>query len=150
MASAFIVCLGCGCNIDNEKGNRLIRTVSSRHVVPLWSSLLEEEISTRGRSLSVQSLVDNDGRMCRQCFNVFERASKLWESLKSNVSKVADVLIPTDAPFTSSHCCLNVPPTPKRSRLSSKSIGESPEVNVSKIGLTVNIKVISPCCFRFK
>ena len=76
MASPSIYCIGCGCDITNSKGNRLIRTTSSRHVVPLWSSLMKEEIDSRGTSLVTQLLIHDDGRMCRQCFKTFKRASK--------------------------------------------------------------------------
>ena len=133
MASLSIYCVGCGCDITNSKGNRLVRTTSSRHVVPLWSSLMKEEIDSRGAALVAQSLIHDDGRMCRQCFNTFERASKLWEALKCNISKAADIFIPSNAPSTGQR---NVPPTPKRRRLLSNSEGEStvrsPEVKVSK------------------
>ena len=95
MASLSIYCVGCGCDITNSKGNRLVRTTSSRHVVPLWSSLMKEEIDSRGAALVAQSLIHDDGRMCRQCFNTFERASKLWEALKCNISKAADIFIPS-------------------------------------------------------
>ena len=67
MASPSVYCVGCGCDITNSKGNRLIRSTSSRHVVPLWSSLMKEEIDSRETSLVAQSLIDDDGRMCRQC-----------------------------------------------------------------------------------
>ena len=138
MASPSIYCVGCGCNITNSKGNRLIRTTPSRHVVPLWSSLMKEEIDSRGTSLAAQSLIDDDGRMCRQCFNTFERASKVWETLKCNISKAADIFIPNDAPSTRQY---NVLPVPKRPRLSSNStvgstVGstvQSPEVKVSEL-----------------
>ena len=45
-------------------------------------------------SLVAQSLIDDDGRMCRQ------RASKLSEALKCNILKAADVFTPNDAPST--------------------------------------------------
>ena len=43
---------------------------------------MKEEIDSHGTSLIVQSLIHDDGRMCRQSFNTLERASKLWEALK--------------------------------------------------------------------
>ena len=95
---------------------------------------MKEEIDSRGTSLAAQSLIDDDGRMCRQCFNTFERASKVWETLKCNISKAADIFIPNDAPSTRQY---NVLPVPKRPRLSSNStVGstvQSPEVKVSEL-----------------
>ena len=46
--------------------------------LPLWSKLLHDELEQRGMDLynvqsSVQSLVTNDGRMCRQYFSAFEK-----------------------------------------------------------------------------
>ena len=87
-------CLGCGCDATTIKGNRLLRTAASRHVVPLWSSLMEEEFRSRGISLPVQLLVDGNGRMCRQCFATFERPFKIWVGIKGGVSKAANVLFP--------------------------------------------------------
>ena len=88
------LCLGCGCDTTTIKGNRLLRTAASRHVVSLWSSLMEEEFRSKGISLPVQLLVDRDGRMCRQCFATFERASKMRVGIKGGVSKAANVLFP--------------------------------------------------------
>ena len=95
---AAIMCLGCGRDITKEKGNRLLRTTTSGHVVtvvPLWSSLMDEEWRSRGiPSLGVaHSLVDRDGRMCRQCFTIFEKVSKLWVTLKNSISEAAIILI---------------------------------------------------------
>ena len=86
---------------------------------------MEDVICAQEISLSVQSLVDNNRRMCRQCFNAFEKAPKVWESLKSGV---LDACILTNAPSTSKQYF--IPPASKRSRLFLKSSGESPDVNV--------------------
>ena len=62
-------CIDCGFDITSSKGNRLIRTTQSQHVVSLWTLLMKEEIDWRGISLAAQSLIEDDGRMCSQCFN---------------------------------------------------------------------------------
>ena len=49
-SSSLMLCLGCGRNITNVKGNRLLRTDSSRHVVPLWTSLMEDEYNALARN----------------------------------------------------------------------------------------------------
>ena len=123
-------CLGCGCDTTTIKGNRLLRTAASRHVVSLWSSLMEEEFRSKGISLPVQLLVDRDGRMCRQCFATFERASKMWVGIKGGVSKAANVLFPKVV-----HSATGALPLPKRPRIISNpaliSAQQSPEVKVS-------------------
>ena len=99
---------------------------SPRHV-PLWTSVMEEEYRARGKSSDVHLFLDRDGRMCRQCFATFERASKIWEVIKGGVAKAANILIPNVAhPMTTSL------PTPKRPRYSaSNSMEQSPKVKVS-------------------
>ena len=63
LASEFVLYLGCGCNISNAQGNRLLCTASLRHVVPLRNLLMEDEINTHETSLSVlllfEECVDN-------------------------------------------------------------------------------------------
>jgi len=40
-------CLGCGRDITNQKGNRLIKTSSTRHILPRWPEFTNEgRIST--------------------------------------------------------------------------------------------------------
>jgi len=112
----------------NVKGNRLLRTDSSRHVVPLWTSLMEEEYRARGKS-DVHLLIERDGKMCRQCFTTFERASKMLESISGSVAKAANILIP-DVAHPTLPC--NSLPTPKRPRYSAlNSVEQSPKVKVS-------------------
>ena len=91
-------------------------------------------------SVTSQSLVENVGKMCRHCFNMFERASKLWQGLKIDTVKAADAYVPHNAPLaTIPHRC-DAPSTPKRPRLSDQQEGQSPEVKVSKLLMLPNCK----------
>jgi len=56
---------------------------------------MKEELDTCSAVVTPHSLVENVGKMCRQCFNTFERASKLWDTLKSNITKAADAYVST-------------------------------------------------------
>ena len=136
MASLSTLCLGCGSNIAHQKGTRLINTPASSHVLPLWTALVTEEISQRSTSATAQSLVENIKRMCRQCFNTFERASKLWQTLKANMVKAGNAYIPRYAPPVAIDRPCEVPPTPKRPRLSDWQEEQSPKVKVSIISGT--------------
>ena len=71
MAVSTFLCLGCGADINNSKGNRLLSTKLTQHVIPVWKRLIEEEINRRGtetetatESLNVETLT-SVGRMCR-------------------------------------------------------------------------------------
>ena len=48
MAVSTFLCLGCGADIKNSKGNRLLSTKLTQHVIPVWKRLIEEEINRRG------------------------------------------------------------------------------------------------------
>ena len=63
MAVSTFLCLGCGADIKNSKGNRLLSTKLTQHVIPVWKRLIEEEINRRGtetetatESLNVETL----------------------------------------------------------------------------------------------
>ena len=94
---------------------------------------MKEKLNTRSASVIVQSSVKNVGKMSRQCFNTFERVSKLWETLKSNIAKAADAYVPNSVvPLAIVPSSCDAPPTPKQPRLSDLQEGQSPEVKVSE------------------
>ena len=156
MAVSTFLCLGCGADIKNSKGNRLLSTKLTQHVIPVWKRLIEEEINRRGtetetatESLNVETLT-SVGRMCRQCFSKYERATKLLDGLKSDivssVNSILDCLL---------ECEPQQPPTPKRPRLASPTrtrfliLGNSPGVRVSDNSISHHIAIYI-CFCRFK
>jgi len=131
MATCTNSCLGCGNDIKDAKGNRLLNTKSSEHVLPVWKRVIEEEINRRGMVAEIlkTETLTSTGRMCRQCFSKYERISKLIDGLKSDIVSSVNTLLDCFEP--------QQPPTPKRPRLASPTrgrfltTGNSPGVRVS-------------------
>ena len=138
MASRSI-CVGCGQDISNAKGRRLLYTDSCRHVSLSWAPLFDEELNQRGllprasTFLNPQSGDSSLGRMCRRCFTVFERYGKMLSSIKETVAKAIDQLmeaniVTNDEPENESADTFSAPPVSKRLALSTNS--SSPDVVV--------------------
>ena len=153
-------CLGCG--TDLPKATKEIRTLSSEStatstlragVILIWNSLMKEVVGNQGFSWNV--LFPNEanfGKMCKNCFKVFEnlykKHSKLKEKLSVAVSRVASDLsriqviataaVPTTPSRRRSYATAAVPPTtPSRRRsyaiqkTQSQADSGSPSVQVS-------------------
>ena len=138
MASPSI-CVGCGLDISNASGRRLLYTDACQHVYVLWAPLFDEQLNRSGllprasTFLNPQPSNPSLGRMCRRCFTVFERYGKLLSSIKESVAKAIDQLmeaniVTDDEPENESAHTSSMPPVPKRLALSTNS--SSPDVVV--------------------
>lgn len=87
-----VLCLCCGEDIAEDRVKRLLQSEASRHVLPLWTTLFQEELSASGISLDVSELAKNGGRVCRKCFTSLERCSKLLKDVKANIQEAVQCL----------------------------------------------------------
>ena len=92
MVSITMICIGCGSDISNVKGKRLLSTEASQHVKPLWCKLFDDALEQKGIQAQASPFVTTiEGRMCRRCFTCFERCTKLMDSLRKDVDKAVEV-----------------------------------------------------------
>ena len=82
--------LGCGSNIAGCSNNRVLKNKSSEEVVNIWQYIYEELL--RASPGGAHTIVTAGGKMCRKCFNSYERCAKLISTLKSNAETAAEVL----------------------------------------------------------
>lgn len=82
-----VTCLGCGGDITEDRVRRLLQSEASKHVLPLWSSLFQDALSSSGVNFDVLDLVRSGGKMCRQCFTALERCSRLVDDVKGRIQK---------------------------------------------------------------
>ena len=66
-----IRCVGCGGDITNAKGKRILCSKASQHVELVWCQLFDEELRRKGRDGDADDLV-TIRKMCRKCFTFFE------------------------------------------------------------------------------
>ena len=124
-------CLGCGKNIGEDRGKRLLHSESSKHVVPLWSSLFGDELRSRGKNLDVLGLVEHEGgRVCRRCFSALDRCTKLLDTVRAGITKAVDANEAVPTTSSSSSLRIGIPP-PTFSVPVTTSCSPSPEVMVS-------------------
>ena len=92
--ASLSLCVGCGQDISNANGRRLLFTDTCRHVSIIWAPFFDEQLSQRGllpqASTSLDSRLQSGnsslGRMCRRCFTAFERYGKMLSSIKETVA----------------------------------------------------------------
>ena len=87
-----MLCLGCGEDLIDARVRRSLETDSCQHVVPLWSQLFNDELQSREMDALPSQLLRSGGKMCRRCFQTFERCTKLLDTVKSNVKKAVSTL----------------------------------------------------------
>jgi hypothetical protein len=88
-----VTCLCCGGDISGDRVKRLLQSEASKHVIPLWSSLFQEELNGRGiLNIDALGLVRDGGRVCRKCFTVLKRCSRLLNDVKSNIQQAVQSL----------------------------------------------------------
>ena len=86
----LMYCLACGKDVENERGRRLLLGESSKHVLPLWSSLFGEEAQGRGVDINTMDFVKSGGKVCRSCFVALERCRIILSNMKACMSKAVD------------------------------------------------------------
>jgi len=141
------ICAGCGVDITNSLGRRLLYTDACKYVSAVWRALFDEELSQRGLQPQAAELLNprpSDactlGRLCRRCHNVLVRYRKLQDSVITNISDAVDQLLQAkrlsnepassdDSPEPNDILSYAVPPTPKQPARSTNSDG-SPDVMV--------------------
>lgn len=139
--ASLSLCVGCGQDISNANGRRLLYTDACRHVSVIWAPLFDEQLNQRGllpqASTFLDSRLQSDNsslrRMCWRCFTVFERYGKMLSSIEETVAKAIDQLmeaniVTSDEPENESADTFSAPPVSKRPALSTKS--SSPDVVV--------------------
>lgn len=126
MATYTVSCVGCGDDIKNAKGNRLLNTKSSKHALSLWKEIIKEEINQQGtvtENLNIETLTTTGG-ICRHCSSKYERAAKLIDRIKSDIVSSVNTLL--------DHLEPQQPSTPNRSRSTPRTrfltSGKSPGV----------------------
>ena len=91
----------------------------SRHVIPLWSYIANLELYKGERDhndTTAMQLIQSGSKMCRRCFNAYEKCTKLINSLRASIAKVhvADVIGKEAEPDNSKNAAAMLPPPPKR------------------------------------
>lgn len=70
-----LFCVACG-SVDKVKkpsNRRNIESVSSRHVFPLWKSLLTNTLEKSDSPSDVEQLLQQSLVMCKKCFYAYEK-----------------------------------------------------------------------------
>ena len=115
---------GCGQAVQRSSERRNLTSSTSRHVVPLWKTVLGSALERRGiaaaQSESMIAELDGTGYMCRKCFYAYERVLKLKTTLEENAAKAIDAIVPTRASPIASVAVSSS--TPKRSSQNSTVI----------------------------
>ena len=98
-----VYCLGCGSDITNRPTDRRsLQSASSEHVVPVWKAFLEIVLDGEEShaDLDADTLISGGGdpskfgRMCRKCFNAYDKFQNLQTMLHCNLKKVIEVISP--------------------------------------------------------
>ena len=139
--ASLLLCVGCGQDISNANGRRLLYTDACCHVSVIWAPFLDKQLNQRGLLPQASTFLDSRlqsgnsslGRMCWRCFTVFERYGKILSSIKETVAKAIDQLMETnivtsDEPKNESADTFSASPVSKRLVLSANS--SSPDVMV--------------------
>ena len=125
-------CVGCGGDISEARVKRSLYSDASRHVMPLWSKLFDEELANRGMETLAHSLVTSTtGKICRRCFVVFERATKLLNSIKQDVAKAVEAFQQNGLLTLSEEAVRDCASAPPFKRLAIATDSTSPAVVVS-------------------
>ena len=125
--SASVPCLGCGQNLEEVSYTRLLKSEASRHIIPLWTYILSQELQGE-RVISGINLVNRGGKICRTCFSAYDRCTKLMDTLRSSISQVAELL--QDSCTVEDPVIALEPPAPKRVAVCSEPCSASPAVLV--------------------
>ena len=143
------ICAGCGKDIRNSPGRRLLYTDACQNISVVWRELFDDELIRRGLRPQAAELLNTArpsdaqtlGRLCRRCYDVLVRYKKLQDSVKANVSEAIDQLLPANSRLSCEPSLSGsespepneiphyMPPTPKRPARSTNS-DKSPEVVV--------------------
>ena len=99
--ASLSLCVGCGQDISNANGRRLLYTDACRHISVIWAPFFDEQLNQRGLLPQASTFLDSRlqsgnsslGRMCRRCFTVFERYGKMLSSIMETVAKAIDQLM---------------------------------------------------------
>lgn len=76
-----LFCIGCGDveRIKKTSSRRNITTASSRHIFPLWKSVITDEIEKSEFQGDVNELLGRAKTMCKTCFYAYEKQVKSLE-----------------------------------------------------------------------
>ena len=100
LAMDEILCLGCGKDIGGQSSNRRSLNSSSR-VQDVWKRLFQKKLEEKSIDLGLGDvLLSEVGLMCRSCFSIFERFSKLQQSIETNLNAFTDKLSTKDIVYT--------------------------------------------------
>ena len=86
-------CLGCGNDLPlSTKERRNVNSDSTGGVVSAWSSLMMVVLGHQDQDLSVGDVfadLNNSGKMCKNCYKVYDNLAKKCAKLKDNLVKPA-------------------------------------------------------------
>ena len=140
------LCLGCGDDISAARGKRQLQTDASKHVLPLITHVLNEELKKLGYQDDefCNRLIRDCGRVCRKCFSTYERCNKLLNGIRENARNAISVIL-NDSSANACISDLRGEPTPKKSRLSMHygASSSSPDVVVSLYECVGNVFTIN-------
>ena len=82
MSATDPFCLGCGTVLPTGSYRRLLGSVATRHVIPVWRDVLHALLERRGLAIDEATVVnDKEGYICRKCLRGFEAFQTSKEKL---------------------------------------------------------------------
>ncbi len=139
-----IYCFGCGTDLTSTPTERRsLTSENNAHVAQVWKAFVVDENEPDvdlDCILSGDGIPEKAGKLCRKCQSIYERYSKMHDTIQNNMKKAIDVM-PNVFPSSTRL----VPPLTKKPRLgrcfsdyaghsskrSQSASSESPDVLVS-------------------
>lgn len=112
-----LFCFGCGVDITHRSTDRrTITTNATAHVLAIWKSIVDDELAERQQRADLNSILAGGGKMCRKCYNAFDKFNKMKSNITSTLKKALDFIVPSSVRFS-----VDTTSTPNRKRQSYES-----------------------------
>ena len=119
-------CLGCGMDITSyQDDRRALGGARAKKVVEVWKNLTQnliyESEEEADHAVALSEMATEEEKMCRKCFNSFDRYSKLLTEIEENLRQSVRCQLAQEGQQ----------PVHKRPRVAKSVSNTSPSVSVS-------------------
>ena len=94
-------CLGCGCNTA-PSDTRTLHSDDAKEVMSTWTAFVSHVCESQKESaafIHCNGDPSATGKMCRKCFSMYSRFSKLQAVIEDGISEAIKVAVPSATPF---------------------------------------------------